>query len=396
MPLIQSGTEIWTFSDAVQQLLDLHELDTRSGLNERRARACILQAYRDLPSRCSWSYFYRQRILQTVAPYSTGTVVYDHTGGSSERILTLTTGTWPSWAAFGRVIIDEVHYEVDRRVSNSIITLTESSNPGEDVASTTFQIYRSAYPLPSNFRSLVSIWNVDEQRQLSVSDPAQYHYTQSYYDSPSTPCEIMIRSTGEYYGGLSLHFVPPPDTAQTYDLLYMANPRPLAIDEYSNGSVAVTVDTTTVTGTNTVFPAGCVGSVIRFSTTAAPPTSVLGGILAGGGGTDNPFALQGVIKTRTSDTALELEEAASVAIPSGSAYVISDPLDIEPGAMLTAMLRQAEAEFCSRAGRADAQVKLAMARQSLREAMEADSRIENTSVPRASYDPFTRTTMTSE
>lgn len=396
MPLIASNTELWTFKDAVENLLDLHGLDTRSGINERRARACVMQVYRDIPSRATWHYFYRQRLLQTNTQQTSSTITYDHTGGAYERVVTIASGTWPSWAAFGRLIIDEVHYEVEDRKSSTELTLTETSNPGADVAAgTAYILYRSAYPLPSNFRSLVSLWDVDEQREIAHVDPAQHHKLQSYYDTPSTPVDVSIRATGEYYGGMALHFSPPPDTAKTYDLLYMANPRTLAIDEYSTGTVAVTNGSTTVTGTGTTFPTNCVGSVIRFSTTAAPPTSVMGGF-GTSGGIDNPFAMQGVIKTRTSATALVLEEAATVEIPSASAYVISDPLDLEPGSMLTAFLRATEAEYASRAGREDAPRRYAMARQSLLEAMAANSPFENTANPRSSYNPFTRTELTSE
>jgi hypothetical protein len=389
MPLIASGTEITTFKDAVDQLLDLHELDTRTGLNERRARACVLQAYRDLPSRHAWSYYYRQRLLQTVTQQTSSTVTYDHTGGAYERVLTIAAGTWPSWATYGRVIIDDVHYEVEERKSSTELTLTETSNPGADVAAgTTYAIYRNAYPLPTNFRSLCSLWDVDESRRLKIIEPSPYQSGLSINGTPATPYEAMIRSTGEYYGGLALHFGPPPDTAKTYDLLYMANPRPLALDEYSTGTVAVTNGSTTVTGTNTVFPTNCVGSVIRFSTSSAPPTSVLGGLTGG----DNPFAMQGVIKTRTSATVLVLEEAATVEIPSGSAFVISDPLDIESGAMLTALMRMAECEFCLKAGRKDGPARMALANRALLEAMEADTRIENDAKGPSLYDPFTRTT----
>src|SRR5688572_7756730 len=129
MPLIQTNTDLLTYSDLVQQILDAHGVD-RSGLNERHARPAVRMAYRNLPQRHSWNYYYRQRQLQTVADYSTGTLEFDYSGGASERMLTLTTGTWPSWAAFGRVIIDSVHYDVATRESDSIITLAETSNPG--------------------------------------------------------------------------------------------------------------------------------------------------------------------------------------------------------------------------------------------------------------------------
>src|SRR6476620_11922197 len=134
MAVIQSQTDVWTYGELVNYVLDSHAVD-RSGLNLRHAREAVRRAYRDLPIRHTWNYYYRQMILQTVADYSTGTVDFDYTGGANERQLTLATGTWPSWAAYGRVIIDTVHYEVENRVSNAVVTLAENSNPGADVAS---------------------------------------------------------------------------------------------------------------------------------------------------------------------------------------------------------------------------------------------------------------------
>jgi hypothetical protein len=393
MPLVQSNSTVWTFQDCVEHLLDSHELDTREGLNERRARASILHAYRELPNRHSWSYYYRQRLLQTVATQSSSTVAYDHTGGAYERMLTLASGTWPSWAAYGRVIIDSIHYEVDTRESDTQLTLREDSNPGADVDSgTSYTLYRSAFPLPANFASLCRIWDVEEERPLDLVDPVQHHTAlQAYYDTPSVPWEAMIRSTGEHYGGLHLHFGPPPSTARTYDLLYRVNPRPLVIDEYSVGTVTVSSGSATVTGSGTTFPTNCAGSIIRFSSNGNVPTGVIGGHAG-----DNPFVLQGVIKTRGSATSLTLEENASVAIAAGSGYVISDPIDIESGSMLTAFLRMAEAEFCLKAGRKDAQLKTALANQAILEAMAADTRYDNLGNRPGMRDPFTRTSVTSE
>lgn len=382
MPLIQAGTDIHTYKDLVELVLDAHEID-RTGLNERRARAAVLKAYRDLPYRHPWSYYYRQRLLQTVASYATGTVVYDHTGGASERLVTLTSGTFPTWAAFGRLIIDSVHYEVDTRESGTTLTLREDSNPGADVSSSSYELYRSAYPLPSDFRRLCRLWDVEQQRLIAFVDQHEQHTAlQVFYDTPSTPWQATIRATRDYYGQKSLIFGPPPDTVRTYDLLYEASPRPLAIDEYKAGTVSTTADDATVTLSDGTFPVNCVGSIIRFSATSTDPSNALGAQ----DNTDNPFVMQGVIKTRTSATSAELEENASQSL-SGVAYVISDPLDIASGPMLTALQHAAEAEFCQRAGRKDAMQKLAIARDSLLAAMEADADYANDN-RRFIYDPF--------
>ncbi len=380
--LIQSGANIWTFQDAVDYVLDSHEI-VADPLNKRRARSAVVMAYREIVNKHEWSYFYRQRILNTVASYSTGTVVYDHTGGANERQVTLTTGTWPSWAAFGRIIVDDVHYEVDKRVSDSIITLSSSSNPGADFSSTTYQIYRSSYPLPSDFRRLGRMWDVAQQREVTYVNNLQYHTSLNvYYDTPADPWQYTIQSDGKYYGGFSVLFGPPPASVRSYDILYKTSPRRLDYNnEYSSGTVACP-GSTTVTGTNTTFPTGCAGSIIRFSSNTTPPTGVIGSP----DGNDNPFTSQAVILSRDSANSLTLAESLLEAV-SGVGFTISDPLDLEEGSMLTAFLKMAEAEFAMRAGRKDASLKASDARQALIMGIEADNTRES-SLGQVFYDPL--------
>jgi hypothetical protein len=387
MPVLQTDTVVYTFQDVVEHLLDLHGVD-RDGLNQRNARRAILSAYRDLPNKHPWGYYYRQRLFQTAASYSTGTVAFDHTGGANERQLTLTTGTWPTWAEFGRVIIDSVHYEVERRISSSIVTLREDSNPGADVAAlTTYEIYRNAYPLPANFHRLGHLWDVSQNRSIPVIEQQAHHDLANFYDTPSTPWQVAIRGTSDYYATMQLLFGPPPNELRTYDLLYEVTPRPLKIDEYKRGTIAISGTGATITGG--VAPASCVGSILRVAATADAPSGATGGICG-----DNPFASQHVIKTRTSDTVLVLEESGSTV--TGMGYVISDPIDIEAGAMLNAFLRMCEAEFCRTVGRKDANDRMALAHQAIIEAIEADQRMPRGNGPAAIYDPFRNATVTTE
>jgi hypothetical protein len=392
MPVLQSGIQAWTYADAVQYLLDAHGVDG-SGMNRRHARAAVQKAYRELPSKHSWNYFTRQRLLQTVASYDTGTIAFDFTGGASERLVTLTTGTWPSWAAYGRIIIDDVHYEVATRESDTLITLSETSNPGADVAAgATYTLYRNAYPLPSNFKRIVSIWDVDQERQLRYVDAREHHTAlQVFYTTPDTPWHFTVRATGDYLGSWEILFGPPPNTLRTYDLLYEIAPRPLAIEEYSSGTVACSASTA-VTGTNTVFPTNCAGAIMRFSSTAVKPSSHLGSL----DGNDNLYVEQSVIKTRSSATAIVLEEAISSTIAAGSGFTISDPLDLEPHSMLSAFLAMAEAEFSRIAMRKDAETKYAMANRAVLEAMAADGDAVTNQRGRMIYNPYRHGTITTD
>lgn len=381
MPVLQTDTLVYTFQDVVEHLLDLHEID-RTPLNQRNARRAVLSAYRDFPNKHPWSYFYRQRLIQTAASYSTGTVAYDHTGGAHERLLTLTTGTWPTWAYYGRVIIDDVHYEVEDQKSDSLLTLREDSNPGADVtAGATYEIYRNAYPLPANFRRLGHLVDIEQRRALPVVEQqTQHDLATQCWETPSTPEIIAFRGTRDYLGALQLVFGPPPDEVRNYDLLYEANPRPLKIDAYTTGTI--TISGATVTGSSTTFPAECVGSILRVSNTPDAPTGVLGGL----NDTDNRFASQHIIKARTSATSLVLEESTTT-VSSAVGYSISDPIDIEAGAMLSAFLRMAEAEFCLAASRKDAITRKNLADMAIIEAIESDQRTKGPNFPQF-YDYF--------
>lgn len=386
MPSLQTDTAVFTFADAVEHLLDLHEIDRQAALNQRNARRAIQSAYGDLPQKHCWSYYFRQRLLQTAASYSTGTVEYDHTGGSNERQLTLTTGTWPDWAAFGRVIISSVHYEVESRISDTVLTLRTDSNPGADVAaSTTYTIYRNAYPLPVNFRRMGHVWDVTQQRSLPYVDPQEQHDSNvRFFDTPDTPWQFTLRNTGDYLGSMQIVFGPPPSAVKSYDILHEVTPRPLRIDSYSTGTVAVT-STNTATLTGGTWPEDCVGSILRLASDANVPTGVTGGFSSTGAGLDNRFASQHVIKSRTSSTVVVLEDATSNV--SGKGFMLSDPIDIEAGAMLRAFLRMAEAEFCFAAGRDDATKRYQRAQMAIVEAIEGDTRAPRTNGVNY-YDPF--------
>lgn len=382
MPILQTDTVVYTFQDVIEHLTDLHKVD-ESGLNVRNAKRAILNAYRDLANKHAWSYHVRQRLLQTVASYSTGTVAFDYTGGANERQLTLTTGTWPSWAEYGRVIIDNVHYEVERRISDSILTLREESNPGADVAaSTTYEIYRNSYPLPANFRQLGHLWDVSQQRIIPYVSQQEHHDgLNAFFETPSTPWVYTIRGTSDYYSTSQIVFGPPPNAARNYDLLYEAKPRPLSIPLYKTGTIAISG--TTVTGTGTTFPTNCAGSILRVSSTDAVPTGVMGA---------NPFTTQHIIKSYSSATSLTLEESASTV--SGMGYAISDPIDVDP-VVINAFLRMAEAEFCLADGRKDALMRKELAMQELLLAIEGDQKEPRSPGPRV-YDSFSNVGVTTE
>lgn len=371
-PVIQSSTSILTFQEVVQHLLDIVENEANN-LNVRQAIRAVQDAYRDFPLKHQWSYYYRKRMLRTVDSYSTGTVTYDHTGGANERQVTLATGTWPSWAAYGRLIVGEAAYEVESRVSDSVIILEETANPGVDLAAgTAYTICRAEYPLPVDFRRMIQIYDLDEQKSLFIDSESEQHDAETiYYTSPESPRRVTVRGSQKQLGGMSLIFGPPPSDDHGYSMLYEAAPRALRLMEYKTGKVAITSGSATVTGTGTAFPTNCAGAIIRVSDSTAPPTSLAGSP----DDYTNPFIFEGVVKSRDSATQLTLTEAATVS-DSECSFVLSDPIDIEPHSMRTAFQRLCEAEFERLTRRKTWTMAMADANQAIRLAIENDVRVQ--------------------
>ena len=137
---------VLTYHDLLDYITALTDGGARTK-DMRLYREAILGAYRDVSMAAEWDYFTTEGRVNLDAAYTTGTIVYDHTGGANERQITLTAGTWPSWAGKGRIRFGDVVYPIDTRVSDTIVTLGTDFNPGADVASTSYSSYRSVYPL---------------------------------------------------------------------------------------------------------------------------------------------------------------------------------------------------------------------------------------------------------
>jgi hypothetical protein len=99
-----------------------------------------------------WSFLTPFASLELSIPYATGTV------GIASGVVTLTSGTWPTWAAQGDLWIednDEMRrYSVNTRDSNTQITLDDTSVAV--TAGETYSLKRHSYNLPSDFGGMLS------------------------------------------------------------------------------------------------------------------------------------------------------------------------------------------------------------------------------------------------
>jgi len=368
-------TELFTYNDALEHVLDSMDID-RSSRGLRQARRAVQRAYRDFPMKFNWASYWTRGQITTVEADLTGTVTYTQ----SNRELTLSGGTWPSWITYGRVLINRVTYEVDQLISSTVITLSVNSNPGADISTaTSFIAYQDAYLLPVDCQRVKQVLDVLGLYYPEYVTMEEYLQRNRGWITPSVPTLYSFAGHPKFYGSLAIYFAPPPapGQARTYDFIYQRKPRPMAIDNYNTGTVSVTNATTAVTGANTVFPPNCVGSLIRFSADGQNlPTSVFGSLT----GEDNPYFAQRVITAWTDATHVTIDQPADANVSlSNVLYTISDPVDIEDGAMFTYFLRMCELEFARITNREDRDEKEQVADKAFREAMAADARNDATS-----------------
>jgi hypothetical protein len=279
---------LWTYADAVERLLDRFS-QKGTALEYRRAREAVLMAYQELPGKKlgGWSYFKRRLQMVTEASYSTGTVTYD----AATRTFTLTGGTFPANAIYGNIRVNGVSYPVQSRTSGTAVVIRSQGAPAADITDATdFEWYREAYPFPCNWWRMDELVDIDDFRGLK-------------YVSASNALQMK-----HSYNNQTIN-------------------RP---EWYATGTVAVTADTTTVTGTGTSWNTTThVGAVIRFDTSTTAPTSPLGNI----DGSYNPAAYTRRVASVASATSLTLDASIPETL-SGVAYTMSDMIDIEYTSML--------------------------------------------------------------
>ena len=355
--------EMYTYKDAHDHLVDVFDIDT-TGRENRLAKRAILETYRELPGRHKWKYYERRFSVRTEASQNTGTVAYTH----STRTVTLTGATFPSNVHLYRIYLasNQSHYPIESRTDDNNVVLTITENPGADVASgTSYILYRSSYPFPSNFRKIDTAWDVVGDYPINYVDPDEMLGHAILHHTPSTPVLFTINADGNYYGALSMTFSPPPSEARTYDFNYQAAPRPLRVFSYTTGSVTHTATSETVNGTGTAWTAADhEGTVIRFGDATNIPTNREG---------DYPYLAYRIVSDVASSSQLTLDQAPAITGTTVK-YELSDPLDITTDSMMTYFLRACEAQFAVLTNRKDKQERLGVAELQLREAAGADGR----------------------
>ncbi|HDZ21604.1 hypothetical protein LCGC14_1147520 [marine sediment metagenome] len=322
--------QLLTYRDAISAANDfVGGLST--GVAQGDIRRAIHVAYREIGDAFSWSFLKKQGRVPLQALESTGTVAYDHTGGSNERQLTLTpvaSEVWPSWAVDATVRVGSVPCRVESRISDTVLTLDVNLNPGADVAaSTAFQIYPACYTLPHDFESLVQPWGEDTWRFGQQVSRDEILALDRFRETTGGIRCFAVGEVADLQGSLGLYIHPASDATETLDFLYRRRARQLRYSGHdaaeTDGTITVNVDSTAVVGVGTAFDAKMVGSTLRVGTGGTNVPTGLDGLY--------PYDDERIIAGHTDATNVTLDTAITTA-RSGVKYCISDAIDLHAAA----------------------------------------------------------------
>ena len=186
-----------------------------------------------------WTFLRPTTTLTTTAPYTTGTVAI------ASGVVTLTTGTFPSWAADGELKAGGSTYTIATRDSDTQVTLDDTSVA---LAGTnTYSLNRPTYDLPDSFGTMVgtmtyspgisatqSIDRVGENQMRGMRQRSDLNEAKPSHVA-ITP-KAKTTSAGTRF---SAQFYPTPDAEYVLTYKFTALPDKLTVDDlYAYGGAA--------------------------------------------------------------------------------------------------------------------------------------------------------------
>lgn len=194
---------------------------TETALLDRRLRDGLRRFY----SAHDWKFLRPRATLSTVAPYSTGTVA------ATAGVVTLTGGTFPSWAASGALMVNNISYTVSTRDNDTQITLEDTSV--SITSGTSYELAQLYYNLPDSFSGeflgpLTYHPGLNEgYTQIQILDERVLRNYRQGVDATAAPCAAAILpktfdpTVGERW---QITFWPLPDAVYQFTYRYRVHP----------------------------------------------------------------------------------------------------------------------------------------------------------------------------
>jgi hypothetical protein len=326
-----------TVQDTIDHLIAFSTQNAKAS-TVQKCREAVRAALRELSLENPWLYLLRQDRLAITAPFSTGTVTYTH----STRTVTLSAGSFPTWAARGTLYLGTASYEVQSMPTAGTLLLTETSNPGADVASSSFALYRDTYLLPADFMQGDRFFEHATRKALEYVGPADFWQKNQTQQLTGLPAYYTFLGDRDDPTRMAVRFTPLPSAAGNLDYTYLRQPREPLFDKYDAGTITTNA-TTTVSSSGATFTDAMAGSILRVAYSGSPlaeETAAVAPQWFERMALPFPYIYERRIVSQSGGNALVVDEA--IPTLSGVKYQISDPIDIEPIVMRRAFLRCAE------------------------------------------------------
>lgn len=357
--------EYFTLADLTQRL-ELRAGAHPSSRNTDMYIRAIQDTIRQLPTKHhDWRYYQKTLRFTTSATVSM-TVSYDYTGGAYERLVTSTSGEFPSDAALGEVYINNLPYRIYKRISATQVQLHADTAPQSDIASTTEARWvRSEYSLPRRMTKVHALVNRSANTPLVYMTPRDFYeseYIRILYGYPSRYTITNIGKAGE----VGIKLSPAPAESYTYECNLTVSPMIPHVHSVLLSDVATTADSTTLTSATASFSDKLINSLVRISYDATAPV-----------GSTNLHKWQAFVVSVTNATTLVLSEPCPFT-GTGQTALISSPIDIDADVMLGYVESEAFAQYCRNHKHESLKDAMALASMDFKSAVAADGKVDRT------------------
>ena len=372
--------EVFTLHDLVHRLSLRTESDVTTKNIALWTRA-IQDAIRGLPGKHDWNYFIRHARFQTTARI-TPTCTYDHTGGASERLLTITDGTniWPADAELGEVWIDDIEkpFRVYQRLSDTQVTLEPNFSFSEDFTATEVNWGRKAYQFNREITRVHQVQNLSQDRPIAFLPTVDFQdATHAHWGYGVTEL-CTWQNHGTKFGAADFILIPHPTEVNDIEVTATVNPIIPRIHLESGGDATIAAGSNQVTCTGAAFTNKLVGSIIRIGRRTDIPSYF-----------DNrDFEFQAFVMSVDSTTQLTLSETAPSALATRG-WTISSPADLEASTMIEYVEDEAFHQYCKNHKHETFREARAVAKESLRAAIARDNKTSLNSQMWAPYNSST-------
>lgn len=344
----------------------VHAMTIRCGgqstdMGDFRIVKAIQSAIMSLHSKHPWRYYRRQVRFNTSAQQVVQ-ITYDHTGGTNERQATLSSGTWPTDATYGELLIGEKTYRIEERVSDTVVTLESDFSLSEDYSGgATWQ--RRSYQLPREMTKVFYVQNMETQLPLFEVSADEYSsdmytpYTSGYAQN------FTWQNTGGRFGASEITIWPAPTASQIIEVSASVVPHKPTINIIDGDDLSGTSGSKEVGFDATTFDSSVIGSVIRISKTGNAPK----------GFSSDEHAFEAFIVGLDGESTLLISEPLTESF-TDSGFAISSPIDIETSVMLEAVEDEAYYQYTKNHDHQGRQEAAQMARKSFIESVVRDNR----------------------